>query len=92
MNKVSKGMRDRMKLYDKVKKEFLESHRICETVECKNPSTQVHHRAGRIGALLYEDSLFMAVCMSCHSKIEEKRQWARDMGYSLDRLSKTVHE
>ena len=55
---------------------------------CKGLATEVHHKKGRIGKLLTEISYFLGVCRECHSKIELEPIWAKENGYSLNRLDK----
>lgn len=76
------------KEYKKLAKEFLKAHPVCECKDCKKPATQVHHRAGRIGELLTDSNLFMAVCHRHHEQITINSKWAIQEGYSLSRLAK----
>lgn len=76
------------KLYEQAKKKFLADHQLCEVKGCKNLATEVHHKKGRIGALLYNILFFLAVCWKCHKKIEKNPGWAKQEGYSLFRTHK----
>lgn len=81
--KTSDKQRDRLKEYNAIRKVYLKDHPICEV--CKvNKAEHIHHKRGRIGNNLFKD--FLAVCMPCHSKIEENPKWAKEMGYSLSRI------
>lgn len=53
-------------------------------------ATTVHHKKGRIGSLLTDSRYFLACCMECHEFIERNPRWAKEHGYSLSRLSKTI--
>ena len=53
-----------------------------------NRATQIHHRKGRLGALLVDERFWLAVCYPCHGILEANPAWAREQGYSLDRLGK----
>lgn len=49
-------------------------------------ATQVHHKKGRIGKLLCDVRFFLPVSAEGHKKIEENPEWAKEKGYSLNRL------
>lgn len=90
MNKtrIKSSSNKRMPLYrqyQKVRHKYLEDHPICKVCNI-NSSTQIHHKKGRMGTLLIKTCHFLAVCMDCHDKITNSPQWARDRGFSLDRL------
>lgn len=53
------------------------------------PATEVHHKKGRIGKLLTDVRFFLGVTRKGHKYIEEHPEWAKKMGYSLDRLATT---
>jgi hypothetical protein len=80
---------------DKRAKEEKEYHTLCEVFlrgkicpVTGEPATEVHHKKGRIGKLLTDVRFFLGVSRKGHKKIEENPEWAKEMGYSLDRLSK----
>jgi hypothetical protein len=73
--------------YSKVRREFLNEFDGCQVSGCNNPSDQVHHKKGRIGALLTDVSEFLAVCASCHIEIENNPIWAKENGYSGNRTT-----
>lgn len=74
--------------YSKKNKQYLIDHPICEVFGCCVKSTEIHHKKGRVGDLLTDEQYFMAVCGDHHRKIELHPSWAKEMGYSLNRLSK----
>lgn len=74
--------------YLKIRKVFLESIIFCQVKECKGLATEVHHKKGRIGKLLTDIRYFLGVCRECHNKIELNPIWAKENGYSLNRLDK----
>jgi len=86
INKKSKKLIDAEKVYTKERKAYLQAYPYCEVVGCNKESQDIHHRKGRIGALLSDSNFFMAVCREHHSKIEIEPIWAKKNGYSLDRL------
>lgn len=74
--------------YLRVRKQFLESIIFCQVKSCKGLATEVHHKKGRIGKLLTDMRHFLGVCRECHNKIELNPIWAKENGYSLNRLDK----
>lgn len=79
-NKQAKELRD----YRKKREEYLNAHPNCEV--CGRPATDIHHKAGRIGKLLTDILNFLAVCRPCHTRIETNPKWAKEKGYSKNRL------
>lgn len=55
---------------------------ICQICN-KRKTTDVHHKAGRIGCLLFEVSLFMALCRKCHREVHDNPKIAREKGYLI---------
>lgn len=50
-------------------------------------ATEIHHMKGRVGKLLLDDRFWLAVSREGHRRIEENPEWAKEMGYSLSRLT-----
>ena len=73
--------------YAKIREQFLAEFTVCQRCQWRY-STQVHHKKGRIGALLTDKDFFLAVCEECHEWIEKHPLEAKQKGYSLSRLSK----
>ena len=88
IKKVSDKRKVENKEYLKVSKEFLESIIFCQLKDCKGLATEVHHKKGRIGKLLTDIKYFLGVCRECHNKIELNPIWAKENGYSINRLDK----
>lgn len=65
---------------------FLESNPKCSVEGCRHMATEVHHMKGRIGKLLIEPRYFLSACHECHINIEINPEWAKENGYSLNRL------
>ena len=86
IKKVSNKRKVENKEYLKVRKAFLKSFIYCQVKGCKELATEVHHQKGRIGKLLTDINYFLGVCRECHSKIELEPIWAKENGYSLNRL------
>lgn len=76
--------------YLKAREKYLAVHKVCEAklLGCKIGANQIHHKAGRIGELLTDESNFLAVCNSCHSLIELNPEMAKEKGFSNSRLRK----
>jgi len=63
---------------------YLKENPICEVKGCNKKTTNLHHKAGRIGEMLYDVQYFMACCSECHpKKIHENPKWARENGYLI---------
>jgi hypothetical protein len=50
------------------------------------PTTDVHHSKGRIGSLLLDTRYWIALSREGHKYVEENPEWAKENGYSLNRL------
>src|SRR3990167_3938645 len=60
---------------------FLSRHRECQVKirgTCKRWSRDIHHRAGRTGEALMDQSLWVPACRQCHDHLEANRAWAKD--------------
>lgn len=90
MRKVSKKQSANLRQYKKVRESYLESNTNCEAKlnGCTYESTEIHHKKGRIGSLLQNDSYFLAVYRNCHHYIELNTIEAKEKGFSLSRLEK----
>jgi hypothetical protein len=75
--------------YTAQRKIYLKRHPICEvrTEGCTGKATTVHHRKGRIGTLMLDEKYWLACCMECHNFIEIRPEWAKEKGFSLNRLT-----
>lgn len=80
--------------YSSISKKFL-LDKICPITG--QPATEVHHKKGREGyadewarindiPLLIDERFFLGVSRTGHIKIEANPEWAKQMGYSVDRL------
>lgn len=52
------------------------------------PTTDIHHKKGRVGSLFLDTRYWIALSREGHSYVEENPEWAKENGYSLGRLSK----
>ena len=62
-------------------------NRICDVKGCWRDATDIHHMKGREGDLLLDKKYWMPVCRKHHIYIEKHPVWAKENGYSLNRLS-----
>lgn len=81
-----KGVKDD-RLYMEIRNNFLAEHPVCQCGAdgCTGVATEVHHKKGR-GIWLLIVQYFLAVCHVCHRKIETRPEWAKENGYSVDRV------
>lgn len=52
----------------------------------KKPTTDVHHKKGRVGSLFLDERYWVALSREGHKFVEENPEWAKENGYSLNRL------
>lgn len=88
MNKVSDKLAEELYLYGVMRLRFLDVFKKCQASlrYCQYHATQVHHKRGR-GLYLLDLETWLAVCPSCHQRIELNPAWAKLIGLSLDRLT-----
>ena len=88
ISKQSEKRAGENKEYLKLREVFLSAHPRCEikVPGCTVKSTEVHHAGGRIGKRLTQVELFIAACSSCHRYLEVNPAWAKENGYSVNRL------
>jgi hypothetical protein len=85
INQRSAKESKRLAKYSIVRAEYLAEHPICEVCEVAE-SNQIHHKFGRISWRLTDKKRFLAVCPECHKYVELNPIWAKEKGYSLNRL------
>jgi len=75
--------------YMVLRDQFLKRKPHCEAhlPDCAISACDVHHKAGRIGALLLDDTQFLAVCRTCHNYIETHPKEAKLLDFSKSRES-----
>ena len=71
-------------LYRELRLQHLTKNPRCKV--CGKPSSQIHHKAGRVGKKLVDTKDFLAVCFECHEKIHHNPAWA----YAKDYLIRTA--
>jgi hypothetical protein len=86
---VSKKRQVAMDEYSKKRLAFLSLHIACQAklVGCKGSSTDVHHKAGRVGDNYLNMTTWLAVCRDCHTYIETHPEEAKELGLSESRLN-----
>jgi len=74
-------------IYNSERIKFLQlpENKICPIT--KQPTTDVHHMKGRIGSLLLDKRYWKALSREGHKFVEENPIWAKENGYSLNRLT-----
>ena len=85
--KVSKKRQVENLQYLVLRTEFLakKENQICPITN--KPTTDIHHQKGRIGKLLLDTRFWIALSREGHKFVEENPEWAKEAGYSLNRLS-----
>ena len=85
--KVSKKRQIENAKYSVLRIEFLgkPENRICPIT--KQPTTDIHHKKGRVGSLFLDTRYWVALSREGHKFVEENPQWAKENGYSLNRLT-----
>jgi len=97
INKKSKKQAVLDGKYTVARIEFLgkPENKICPIT--KRPATDIHHKMGRIGfadqwardnniPLLLDTRFWVALSRAGHTYVEEHPEWAKENGYSLNRL------
>lgn len=81
-------------IYLKARLEYLNEHQICEAKKICNgaSATEIHHKIGKIGELLYDKNFFLATCRKCHDWVEANVTEAKKLGLSESRLKTTNDE
>lgn len=90
IKKVSTRQQKLNAAYKVLRDQFMKSHKACEAnlielAECTKRATECHHPIGR-GKYLLDDSKFIALCHNCHAYIETHPLYAKEKGFSADRL------
>lgn len=91
MNKVSEELKEDLNLYSIMRKRFLAVFPKCKASlnRCQFHASQVHHKKGR-GKYLLVLETWLPVCPSCHHWIELHPKRAKELRFSLDRLTDDV--
>ena len=84
INKVSKKRTIENLKYKVLRIEFLARNKICPING--NPTTDIHHKKGRLGSLFLDTEYWIALSRESHKFVEENPEWSKENGYSLNRL------
>jgi hypothetical protein len=79
------------KLYSAKRILHLQDHPMCEAHLpgiCTDYATDIHHMSGKIGDLLTDERYFKALCRACHTFVENNPEAAKELGFSINRLTK----
>ena len=83
ISKVSTKQAKINSIYSILRKQYLKDKSECGV--CGDMATTIHHVRGR-GKYMLDTSEWLQCCMPCHEKIEREPLWAKEKGYSKDRL------
>lgn len=86
MRAVSKRRAAQLRTYRKLRDEYLTGHPRCEFPECGQVASDLHHKAGRVGALLTDVTRWAALCRPCHRWVTENPAAAYELGISEHRI------
>jgi hypothetical protein len=86
IQKVSKKRQIELLRYNVLRIEFLnkKENQICPITG--KQATTIHHKMGRIGDLFLNTEFWVALSMEGHEFVEKNPNWAKDNGFSLNRL------
>ena len=87
IKKVSDKRKEDNAVYKKLRDEFMsqKENQICPITG--KPTTDLHHKKGRVGKLFLDTRYWVALSREGHKFVEENPIWAKENGYSLSRLS-----
>lgn len=85
MKRQSTKREKSMRLYTKMRREFLGQFPrcgACETLGARRQrdATQIHHVRGRVAGMLTDARYFLPVCAPCHRYIHAHGAEARELG------------
>jgi len=80
--KVSKKRQVEQLQYQVLRTEFLSKpeNKICPIT--KQPTTDIHHKKGRVGSLFLDTRYWVALSREGHEFVEKHPEWAKQNGYS----------
>jgi hypothetical protein len=76
-----------LKDYRVVRDRYLKNNPICEYPNCTSREVELHHRAGRSGKLLCDDTYFCSLCRAHHIWVELHVKESKELGLSVNRLN-----
>lgn len=72
-------------IYRPLRDKYMEDNFVCEVEGCGKHSSELHHKKGRMGVMVYYVPFFMAVCHWCHLKIHAESAWSYLKGYLISK-------
>jgi hypothetical protein len=74
--------------YSKERKLFLAENPLCKAnlPNCTKIATDVHHKRGR-GEFFLKQETWIGLCRTCHNRVEENPDEAKQLGLSESRLN-----
>lgn len=89
IRKISEKHQKTISEYGLIRKEFLKENPSCQIKlnGCTRIATEIHHSKGKSSKEQYlkkED--FVATCRSCHNYVEAHPKFAKENGFSKNRL------
>ena len=84
---ISKKRQVEQLKYSVLRIEFLgkSENKVCPITGLE--TTDIHHKKGRVGSLYLDTKYWVALSREGHKFVEENPIWAKENGYSLNRLS-----
>lgn len=84
---ISKKRKVEMLQYSVLRIEFLskKENQVCPIT--KQPTTDIHHKCGRVGSLYLDTRYWVALSREGHKFVEENPEWSKENGFSENRLS-----
>lgn len=84
--KVSEKRKVENLKYSVLRIEFLgkKENQVCPIT--KQPTTDIHHKRGRVGSLFLDTKHWVALSREGHKFVEENPLWAKENGFSENRL------
>lgn len=67
-------------MYYAIRDPFMEANPVCQICR-REASTDLHHRKGRRGNLLFDTKWFMALCRTCHDYVHNNVANSKRMGW-----------
>lgn len=83
--KVGKHRKPIQAQYLKQRDAFLRKHYWCEARCARQLASDVHHKQGRVGKLLLDETKWVAVCRRCHDWIHDNPKEATERGWLIPR-------
>lgn len=80
LRKISRNRGKELRLYTKLRKEYLDKNPICQ--RCYNSNAHhIHHTNQRFKSRLNNTLYFVGLCSSCHLWVHHNPKEAKECGY-----------